>query len=569
MSDTHSVGEPVRAVAYYRMSTDEQETSIPEQTAWARGEVARRAKERDLARRVNLVAEFKDEGITGEKRVENRPGLADLLAFVERAGDVEAIMVWDGDRLSRGNSIQTAAVLDRLMQAGVTRMLTPEGWTDFGQDLDRVMFNLRQDLTRAGYSKSLSKNIARASLAKARLGIWPAGRVPFGYRRGEDGKLGPHDPDAAVVRWIFDRYANTGASLGDLCVELSKSHPGRSWTRDLLRNWLVNEVYLGTFVWGKWPQGKYHVVTGGEVLAAGPGARRSRRAAVPSEGVIRVENNHPALVDRETFDSVARKLPANRWRCTPLRGGGGWTMWGLLVCGDCGQRMTGARAHHKREKKEYVYLRYVCSTPGRFGRGKCRSNSTPQDALLITVARLLRKSFRDRERLAVLRAQVEAQAVEAAAAVKDRAEALREEVARVEAQLTRATKRLAILDDDMVPLVTRQIREWQAERDALVRQRDELLQAAQEDVACRARVDEALRAIESLEETITTAPPELVRDALRALVATVTVYFDPGILKGKCRASEVEVVLVPEAVSLLGFTSSRMNLSSSAYRAPS
>src|SRR5262249_35840124 len=149
---------------------------------------------------------------------------------------------------------------------GVTRMLTQEGWIDFGSDLDRVLFNLRQDLTRAGYSKSLSKNIARAALARARTGVWPSGRLPFGYHKGADGKLFPFEPEAAVIRFAFDRSANAGMSLGDLCNELARRPPGRAYSRDLLRNWLVNEVYTGTFLWGKWPQGKYHVLADGEVL---------------------------------------------------------------------------------------------------------------------------------------------------------------------------------------------------------------------------------------------------------------------------------------------------------------
>src|SRR4051812_26296679 len=113
-------GSIVRAVAYYRMSTDRQEASIGEQRDWAGGATAKES--------VQGVAEFQDDGIAGGE-IRARGGLMDLLAYCEARADsdpVEAVVCWDADRLSRADSIRTAAVLDRLMSAGVTRLLSQE-----------------------------------------------------------------------------------------------------------------------------------------------------------------------------------------------------------------------------------------------------------------------------------------------------------------------------------------------------------------------------------------------------------------------------------------------------------
>src|SRR5262245_38761371 len=114
MSLNHST-TPDRSVAYYRMSTTRQEVSIPQQRAWA----GRACKEHGLT----LVREFDDPGIPGSD-IEQRPGLQEMLRFCDdraRAGyPIDALVVWDMDRLSRASSIRTAVVLDQLMAAGVT-----------------------------------------------------------------------------------------------------------------------------------------------------------------------------------------------------------------------------------------------------------------------------------------------------------------------------------------------------------------------------------------------------------------------------------------------------------------
>jgi DNA invertase Pin-like site-specific DNA recombinase len=81
------------------MSTDVQEGSIPAQKAWA---IKATAKEG-----LHLVGQFEDPGIPGGE-VEHRPGLQDMLDYCDRqftnGSPVEAVVVWDPDRLSRATA---------------------------------------------------------------------------------------------------------------------------------------------------------------------------------------------------------------------------------------------------------------------------------------------------------------------------------------------------------------------------------------------------------------------------------------------------------------------------------
>jgi DNA invertase Pin-like site-specific DNA recombinase len=309
----------IPAVAYYRMSTAQQEASIPEQRDWA-GRAAG-------AEGVALLAEFQDDGIAGSE-ISLRSGLAELLAFCEsRAAEerpVAAVVVWDGDRLSRADSIKTAVVLDRLITAGVSRLLTQEGWIDFDSDMDRLLYNIRQDLSRAAFSKGLSKNVTRSAVRRAREGRWVCGKPPYGYAVGPDGHLILGDPrKAEAVRYVFRRYAGSAASLGDLCRELTDAGVppprGSHWRRGTVRDILLKRAYCGDFVWNVSTRGKYSRVVGGEVRAAG---RRGKKLLPndPADHII-IPDAHPALVDRETFEAAGRKLAGNFGRhTTPLPG---------------------------------------------------------------------------------------------------------------------------------------------------------------------------------------------------------------------------------------------------------
>ena len=76
-----------------------------------------------------------------------------------------------------------------------------------------------------------------------------AQRRCYGYNTGPDGELVINADEAAVVRWIFDRYLS-GDSLGKIAAGLEKegipSPTGKpKWNREALNKLLSNEKYTG------------------------------------------------------------------------------------------------------------------------------------------------------------------------------------------------------------------------------------------------------------------------------------------------------------------------------------
>ena len=90
---TQTVPEPkgIPSVAYYRMSSDKQETSIPDQ----RTAVEKFAE----ANGYRIDWEYADEGISGDA-TEKRVGFQRMIADAANGG-FEVILCWDQDRFGR------------------------------------------------------------------------------------------------------------------------------------------------------------------------------------------------------------------------------------------------------------------------------------------------------------------------------------------------------------------------------------------------------------------------------------------------------------------------------------
>jgi DNA invertase Pin-like site-specific DNA recombinase len=534
------------------MSTHGQEASIPEQREWAR-----KACQHE---RLDLVQEFADHGIPGSE-IEGRTDLLRLIEFCEQRAaakrPIHAVVVWDPDRFSRASSIRTAALLDRLMQAGVSRLLTADGWIDLEEDTDVLLFHIKQDFSRAGFSKSLSKSIARDGSDRAAKGWHVAGRPPYGYKprmvlkvvNGKE-RLSPEklefDDERKVetVKWLFATYASSSScSLGDLVRLLTEQgapppptrrkrgedtpRPGK-WTRPTVWAILTNVVYTGTKQWNLHHQGKYHHVSKGVVKARRTGGKNQWCKADPQD-VVTVENAHPAIVDKALFEAVQRKLAASRWkRTTPQAGGGEWVLSGLVHCGQCGGRMVGHTQHHKRKGKTYTYKKYVCRGNFRHGPGTCGACAAEQDTLVREVARIIKQAFTDPTRLEMLRKEIETQAAQGDVEVAKQRQRLAERVATLERDIAQGQARLLKIPDDQMAGVLGVLRAMQAEHVEAVRELDRLDAVAQAGADYAGVVAVALEELQRLEECLAEATPAEARDLLGRWVDKVTLHFHPG-----------------------------------------
>ena len=143
----------VKAVAYYRMSSDKQEASIGDQRTAVEAYAA--------AHNYQIVREYLDEGISGWKAAQ-RKGFQQLIEDVN-SGEFQAVLCWDQDRFSRFPVLEANHYWYLLDRAGVYLETVAQGRLDF-EDLGEWLKASVVQHGKAEYVRDLARN-TRADFA--------------------------------------------------------------------------------------------------------------------------------------------------------------------------------------------------------------------------------------------------------------------------------------------------------------------------------------------------------------------------------------------------------------------
>jgi DNA invertase Pin-like site-specific DNA recombinase len=183
------MGDPGKAIAYLRVSTEDQHLGPAAQ---------RRAIEQWAASQgVSVVAWHADQGVSGGAELEHRPA---LLAAVDALSEHRAgvLVVAKRDRLAR--DVGLAALVDRLVARHGGRVVSAAGE---GTDVDRddptgLLYRGLSDLL-AQHERAVIRARTRAALAVKRARGERIGAVPFGYRLAPDDVRIEPDPDEQAI----------------------------------------------------------------------------------------------------------------------------------------------------------------------------------------------------------------------------------------------------------------------------------------------------------------------------------------------------------------------------------
>jgi site-specific DNA recombinase len=162
--------DPRRAVAYLRVSTDEQRNGPEAQRADIEAWAVREG--------VAVVAWHTDDGISGAAPVDRRPALLSALAEL-RAHGAGVLVVGSRDRLAR--DVFAAALLDRLVTDAGARIVSAAGEGSDGDDPAAKLQQGMADLL-AAYERAVIAARTRAAMrAMARRGE-AIGHPRLGFR---------------------------------------------------------------------------------------------------------------------------------------------------------------------------------------------------------------------------------------------------------------------------------------------------------------------------------------------------------------------------------------------------
>jgi DNA invertase Pin-like site-specific DNA recombinase len=461
MSEHHST---VRAVAYYRASTLLQEKSIPQQREWAH--------ERCKAEGINLVAEFQDEGISGNK-TRKRCGFLEMLKFCQSQGDVVAVVCWEASRFSRADGHETGYYIWQFRQAGVCRMLTHEGWTDWEHGTQRLIQGITQELANHEPLLIHSARVIRGQVANVRGGGQNGGAAAYGLEKAVLNERGQvqrylarcekaslpqgwktvrvpsrNRQEVDTVRWLFEQVDRTDASLRGLASELNArgvpSPRGGRWETNTVRNILKKAAYKGDYLWGEHCDGDYNRVFEGEIRAVRPGLPgHVNRQPLAQPGAIE------PIVSAELWDRVQRKLLARKQDRRKPRSAG-FALTGLLHCGHCGARMHGDGNKPNPRKGHYYYRRYICRSHVVQGPSVCNHYSIREDKLLPFLIRKLQDLCFAPQRLDRLRATLRERWQARREGQGGRLEAIKGQLAGIEGDIAQGRANLLRTRDDGV-----------------------------------------------------------------------------------------------------------------------
>lgn len=274
----------LQVAAYCRVSTqkDEQDSSIELQ-------------KRYYTRLIDENPNWTNAGVFSERstglHLKNRVEFRAMMRLC-RQGKIDLILTKSISRFGR-NTLDSIQALRQLKEWNVDvhfeigNLWLHEQQTEF---VLTTLFAVAQ-AESANKSRNIKWGIRRG-FQKGSSGY--ADFVCYGYKRGDDGQLAIDEPDAEIVRKIFQMRAE-GRSLGAISDWLFErkipSPTGRErWSRETISKLLKNEKYTGdvllqkTFV--------KDILEGKQVKNLGEMER------------FLIRGHHPPIVSRELFDKV-------------------------------------------------------------------------------------------------------------------------------------------------------------------------------------------------------------------------------------------------------------------------
>ena len=310
---------------------------------------------------------YADEGISGTS-TRKRAEFNKMITACKR-GRIDLILTKSLSRFAR-NTVDCLETVRLLKANGIGVYFEKENINTLTESSE-FLITLFSGFAQAE-SESLSKNVTWGKQKSAE-----AGKVTFqykkmlGYRKGADGEPEIVPEEADIVRRIYQRYL-CGCTLGQIKKELEQENiPAAQkvgqWSSAVIHNILTNEKYIGDALLQK----TYITDCITKKVKKNQGERP----------MYYVENNHPAIIPRETFDRVQaemtrrsskRKVLQKRGRTELGKYSGKFALTELLVCGECGspyKRVTWARNGTKR-------IVWRCVSRLEFGTRYCHNSPT-------------------------------------------------------------------------------------------------------------------------------------------------------------------------------------------------
>lgn len=325
-----------------RQQANEKKHSIPVQIATCKEYAARHDLE---------VLEVYADALSGAQ--ERRDNFFRLLGEAEK---YEAVVIYHTDRIGRSEEL-SHKFLRLLHESGLEVHSAQRGGM-----VEQGLATSAEIMIAAEERRNIIRRTKAARMAMAERGKLPTGMRNYGLRNA-GGQAIIHPAEAATVRRVYE-WAASGMTHHAIALRLDTlgvktysalqdpEHEHR-WTKQTISGMIRNEVYKGTYRWG--------------------------RFAIPV----------PAIVSEELWQ---RAQPPRRGPRPVLA----FPLTGHIRCGVCGRRMSGRTRKRKSSRTEY----YRCNGHGL--PNGCTAPELRRDYIEPLAERLIQDTLGDPELLAEL-----------------------------------------------------------------------------------------------------------------------------------------------------------------------
>ncbi len=309
-------------VIYARFSSyGQNEQSIEAQT--------RICKEFAENKGLNVIKLYSDKAKTGTN--DDRPAFQRMIKD-SSSGAFQYIIVYMFDRFAR-NRRDSIMYKEMLKESGIKVISALEPVAD---DEGGEFYEMFLEWNAEKYSKRLSKRVRDGLDTSVGNGTFCGGHLIYGYDIEQvpiGGKTNKfikkvviNEEEAKLVRYVFEQY-DKGVTRKQIADEFNQKgylYKDKPFTQKPMENWLKNKKYTGEFNFG------------GRLC----------------------DNMYSAIISKELFESVQKRLGANRYKL-----GGQETarvpylLTGKLFCGHCGTAMVSDGG---TSKTGTTHLYYTC-----------------------------------------------------------------------------------------------------------------------------------------------------------------------------------------------------------------
>ena len=382
LTRTHNADSLLRVAAYCRVSTDDEDQleSYAAQVTYYTDIIVKNPRWR-------LVKIYADEGITGTL-AKKRKHFMEMIRDCEK-GKIDLILTKSVARFAR-NTVDSLRYVRQLKAKGIGVYFQEQGLDTLKMDNEMVI-GFHSVMAQAE-SENISANVRWGIQHRMRTGTYAFRYNILGYRKGENGDPQIVPEEAAIVREIFQRYlmGETTDQIKDyLQIRGYRTKKGCSeWSKANIYNILANERYCGDMLLQK--TYTENCITKKVKKNRGEMAK------------YLIMNNHPAIIDRETFKNVqaemARRGGIRKISDKTITGQGKYSgkfaLTNLLICGECGS------PYRRRTWVRNGVNRKVWRCVGRLEHGIefCKNSITlAEEKLQEAICRALKTAVRDQK----------------------------------------------------------------------------------------------------------------------------------------------------------------------------